>query len=677
MAINEAELDFIDGVTLICGENGTSKSAIIDAIAICLTEYRRADTFLDYIQKGKTNAYIKLWAVYNGEELFFDMSINKEKGATFQRTITYQNKPYSMAQASDLINSLDLSYYSNIILSMQDAEDITKLSPAQRANYLQKLLNFDFSEYVKKIDDELNQLESQKTYNETQITFKKNEINTRQGEIKKPEELPYKKREYDSFVERKNKIIESINEQQQNIINMADQLKKKDELSMQRTKLELEINNIVEIEKKSKEHEEYIANLAEKYKHCGAELQAIEFELKQIRTKHDTDHKLYRTLDEEIKKLNEEIIKIIERLRITTKIRGIAEQGTCPECRQETKDIDVEQWKKKEESLTTEKYAAEKTREHLQKDYYEVQNEVSKSSPKILELEKRFSIKTEELKKIKLDQASAALLTIDGEKILQKAQFQELLADVRKQLSELETELTKEKNYSDVIKELRKEELEITTKISKYDEITKQNVFVGEHNINVEKAILKLKEEITALNAQLVISNKDVMLRKEAKIFIDKKLINYLIVKTCAVLESAMNDFVQVVFPKMMVKLYQSKAGVNFFYTTDRFKTGSDAKKDDLLNVKMASGFQKELLSIAFKVALCKAYNLSTLILDECDKAASDSASELLFETLLNENNFNQLLIITHKPSVKEMILAISPNYKIFTPNNGVFEEIT
>ena len=91
----------------------------------------------------------------------------------------------------------------------------------------------------------------------------------------------------------------------------------------------------------------------------------------------------------------------------------------------------------------------------------------------------------------------------------------------------------------------------------------------------------------------------------------------------------------------------------------------------------MASGFERSILSISFKIALCKAYNLSLSILDEIDAFASDGNSEKIYSSLLENDIFNQLFIITHKPNTLETMRDYFDDLTVYHVEKGVFTEVT
>ena len=152
----------------------------------------------------------------------------------------------------------------------------------------------------------------------------------------------------------------------------------------------------------------------------------------------------------------------------------------------------------------------------------------------------------------------------------------------------------------------------------------------------------------------------------------EKTFPNYLIVKTCAKLEKAINNFIQTIFPEMEVRLFQNKQGVEFFYTPERSKIKKWVK-ENLLNAKNASGFEKAALSMSFKVALLKAYDIPFAFLDEVDSAADDENSENMFKAIITNSIFEQLFIISHKYSVRDSIVTIAPKANVYYVSKGSF----
>ena len=118
-----------------------------------------------------------------------------------------------------------------------------------------------------------------------------------------------------------------------------------------------------------------------------------------------------------------------------------------------------------------------------------------------------------------------------------------------------------------------------------------------------------------------------------------------MVIKTCETLSNSINDIVRKVFPYMSVRLQGDKKGVNFFYKTDD-------SRDDWMSVSMASGAQRQVLSLGYKLAIAKNYHSSSIFLDEIDSSCSIEAAKIIYEFILSLDDFDQIFLITHKPDI-------------------------
>ena len=117
--------------------------------------------------------------------------------------------------------------------------------------------------------------------------------------------------------------------------------------------------------------------------------------------------------------------------------------------------------------------------------------------------------------------------------------------------------------------------------------------------------------------------------------------------------------------------MLKKKSGVEFFYDYTNDIENKDEK--DLNSIKMASGFEKSLMTIIFKLSLCKMYGISFSLLDEIDSAADDENSENLFNMILGSNIVEQLFIITHKPYTKNLLQDFSDKSVVYSVSKGNF----
>ena len=106
-----------------------------------------------------------------------------------------------------------------------------------------------------------------------------------------------------------------------------------------------------------------------------------------------------------------------------------------------------------------------------------------------------------------------------------------------------------------------------------------------------------------------------------------------------------MNNFIEQIYRKMNVKFKEVKDSINITY--------DEAEKD----VNLASGFERELASLSFMLALSRLQGNDLLLLDEIDAAANDENSLLLYDMLKDLDSWSQLFIISHRQSVKELLI--------------------
>ena len=199
--------------------------------------------------------------------------------------------------------------------------------------------------------------------------------------------------------------------------------------------------------------------------------------------------------------------------------------------------------------------------------------------------------------------------------------------------------------------------------------VNARNEVIRRKNVETKAKEEENKKNLADLNRQ----QNDILAStnnyREAKRILEVDLPNYIIVKACSKLEKHINHFISEVKPGMVVRLFQARSGVEFFYSPN----GEVANPEDWTSTKMASGFEKELLSSSWRVALARAYNLTALMLDEVDSAANTFSSEKMFREIANLVGFEQLFIVSHKPEVVDILLQENDRVTAFYVNEGTF----
>jgi chromosome segregation ATPase len=807
MGIKSAYFDFSQNDTiLITGENGQGKSSVLRAIALCLSENKQANKFSEYVSAGQKNSFIKLNAKVGSEVIGFDIVLESEdSGGKLSRTVMYKGKEYTNSEVTTVLDELNLKYYSDIIMSMQGEGDVTKMTPTQLGKYIQKLLDFEFSTQIKKLDDDIKGNEILLKEFDNSISYRKNEIDTRQTEIQKLLDLPL------IDVETENINLKKLNTELRKIsitLNKKSNIEKSlleatNELHILETK-KLQYDNekrILEekkskIESQKKEQESLTQLLTDKQsmkkrsfmkkKASDEEVEKLENDIKSIRlkkdslqesktlqAKYDSDKKIIKDLEEKnIKSLTE--IKIIkdtistlsdkksmdytyrnqmaiaissDEETIKDKRKAIAgisstltlvkhkldlfQKGKCPECGQDLhkafnkEDIDVDKYQKEYQEMSDsiadyEKKLSSKRleKEALSKEYSSLEEQIKGLNKqvdtldldiknnllKIKELTQKDTIDYSSLDKdletiiLDLSKLEKDLIESRNKKESYNKEYsslenditsiedkittiqkdidsivylditndiisEESLIDIKLKIQNLDNEL---KNIGDIpdIAFLNMQIEEINTRLKELEDTKKDNVRITENNEKIRLKIESLTSEIEETQKKSICLQNETKLKKDAKTIFEKSLPNYLIVKTCSALQSRLNDFVQTIFPNITIELNQSKSGLNFSY-----------RKDGLgpINVKLSSGFESQVLSVGFRVALCQAYNLGFIILDECDSMGSEEKSGKLFDNIISPGAFNQLICISHKVGIRDVLEAMSDNLIVYMVDKGIF----
>ena len=714
MCVEHAELYFNDGVNLIVGNNGQGKSTILQAVALCLLEDKRSDRYQEFIMLGKDTCQVELDADVKGSPISIKINLST-KTTTLARTASYNGKVYTNSEVTDLLDSFDLGYYADIIMSMQNEGDITKLKPSEREAYLQKLFQFDFTEKVDKLKEDLTSIKGSIDYQNAQIEFNTKSIKERQGEIKELKPLSFQEGDIQSL----NSRVKELNDE---LSKTAELLKRKDEVLSKKSELQTTIYNVkqnitgyehdIELIESNKG---VIDTLNQKILDYDAQNASLEVEkagyqkdIDNLKQKLDTQnverqdvaesiverHNTFIQRTTELGDINIQLANKVAELNHAQKHLDMIKLGTCPECGHAFDRTDQTKYNEALDLATKAKEEVENLksakqievnnadadvkalREKLRNKEIEISNtskDISTLEYKIKNLDGQIQINGTSKVRIEeqIKQYSSKMNEVDSikAKILEE---NESLVNLNKELEDYTNQLTELDGVTTAYTEKQSSLMQLQQKISEYNNEIVQNNLILQNNENIKKSIEEMTKKIEESKSSVEGYRRQKATYDEAITLLDKTFPAWLILKTCQMLEHEMNSFIQVIFPNMAVKLFQNKRGVEFFYTTD-INNGRILTKDNLLNAKMASGFEKAILSIAFKVALCRAYNLRFAFMDEIDQAGTEENSESLFKAILSNDLFDQLFVISHKPTVRDVIHSFAPSLKTFYVNKGKF----
>lgn len=683
MKITEADLDLSSAITILEGDNGQGKSAVMEAIAVCLAERKRADSVKEFVQKGFEHAKIILEMKYNSVPIIFNVVLNVRGGTPLERDVEYEGKHYINSEVTDLIKELDFTFYSDIILSMQGQDDIATMTPVQRANLLQRLFQFDFTEKVKGINDKIDEANEAIKLDNSKIEYLNKELVAKKARrdsvvLKEP---PFDSNTYYAKQSEQDKLFEELTHIK-NIMGEANELHdKRNDIVEKSNNLGYKIQDL----KQKKETAQAAKTELETFDFDGKS-SALTSEIENLRNEIDSQNASLQMFDESIKANQVKQTEVLQNIA-TCKYKEtefakkllLIEKGVCPECGQSTCNMDhsvIETDKNTNADkiihLKTEEgnigfAIADDTRkkEEVRQSISSLISKKATAEANLTSLRSTYNVLKSKVMPLEVyEQLEDDLKIAEADQVALQDAYNKVMSELDKRKDAWTKQDEIERKYEAIKADIKMFDNAMVfnnaaqKQIEQYDEDTKNS----EMNI----------EEIKNSAASLA---KDIDCYNEVKKVLDKELPNFLIVKTCSKLEAEMNTFVQEVFPEFRIRLLQSKRGVEFFYTTDPNNDMEDVKS--LINSKMASGYERSVLGIAFKVALCRAYGLTFAALDEIDAAASDDNSMKTFSSLINSNVFDQMIFITHKEPTKEMIRSLADDVTCYHVENGVFTNET
>ena len=688
--ISNINIDFENNI-LISGDNGTGKSSVLQGITYCLTN-NLPEKLSDYIKWGSDFFELKIKFQYKND--LYDYSI-KYNGSTNNKLLLINNKDsYKNNEASNKISEIinsDLLLYSSIS-EQGKSYSILIDTPAQKLKRIKSILGIEKLEIVSQnIKEEISNLKEEIKVNRSEFDFLKSkefrfqdeiqlkdiEQIKKDFEIQEKQKLIFEKQKslelnYNNLLKEYNKNIENKNlyEQEINIIN--DKLKTYNNIDTEKYN-----STLVQISNTEKKLFDYSNNL-KSYKEYVKRRKDIENKINDYFI-NISNVKLYRlsNLNFDISNIQELKNNLNDFLVSQKEIKNhisLAKTGKCPTCGQdfnksheqlekELQDIEIQINQIKDVIQTKETILKEYDNKKLINEKNKIIIDNGKSNIESLQKELSSLEVINEPKDI-YKECSHALKVYNDEKELYEKNIKSItkLNDDKRlhesKLKELEnlikpSEPLYENNSYDfnLYESLKKE-------IWSYDKDLEQNERIKTFNEQVLKDKSDTQKSIDSIENKYYELTGEIKTLEDSKNIIDKQFSSYLIEKGTSFIESQMNSFFQKCYPKYSVyfKQTENKNSIDFYYT--------DNDIEKIISASLCSGFEKQLLSIAFRVALASITGLGFLILDEVDSDASTENSISLYSNLIDSELFEQIICITHKEATKEYLVN---NYNIQT----------
>jgi DNA repair exonuclease SbcCD ATPase subunit len=182
--------------------------------------------------------------------------------------------------------------------------------------------------------------------------------------------------------------------------------------------------------------------------------------------------------------------------------------------------------------------------------------------------------------------------------------------------------------------------------VAEYEEAAAYNR--AAENSNAEVAREKSIDEARLLEIDgLVLDGEKTSSRiTAARDILKKELPSFIIGRIVSQIELHMNGFLE--------QTYRGRYRVSIKEDRDALRIVYGPKDAD---VKRASGYERQIFSMAWKYAKERLDGVGILFLDEVDSEASDANSRLFYQTIV-KLPYEQIIAISHRPQTREMLRA-------------------
>lgn len=655
MSINSVDLTFDDNcMVAITGENGIGKSTLIYLVAFCLTEYKYGETYKDYVQTGYDSCQIQLDAEFKGFPISYEIEITgaskKTGSASIFRRVTYKDQEYINSEYDQFIVDNGLDYLESLMFLFQSSNSLINARPAERATALRRLFNFDFSTTV---DALRNEQEGNKIAT-IESTALLEELKSRNYDIQ-----PLYREIPTAAVNQLKQDLAKVNESLNGLANVTDDSlnalavklsRIRQSISVTADRISSDTQQITNTENKLAEIETFLAeNSTDK---LNKDLEKAKQDLKEHKEAFLAAQQRVAALSNDLNLKNYEIKELIEQIKIS-------KEGICHACGQTIEESHVQKLEAKKDKFEQE---ADLLRQELVKENIDPRDpESQRMLTLIQDLEKLIARVSTETANQEIYQDK--LQTLE-ESIKDKKNY---LSSLQEELSNTQAEQEAQMSLSSDLQqkaalEAKKQSLEEQIENAQRISIT------NAERRKTNAALLQEKQARDQKVAELSTKINDLALAtSENKAIIDifeKQFPNYLVLRAAQLLQDHINLIIQRIFPYMSVKLVQQKGGVNFFYKIKE-------EEDYWLSIRMASGAQKQILTLAYSISLAKLFGLDCIMLDEIDASMSPENAAVIYDFVAGLDCFKQTFFISHRAEAVQAARDINPNLVAYNVGEG------
>jgi DNA repair exonuclease SbcCD ATPase subunit len=672
-------------ILVVSGENGQGKSTVLKAVMLAVfDEY--TGTLADYINWDSDFFRVIVGFSHRGVQyestVFYD--------GTTDRTLRFGNEVRKGEEAKKKLKTIfDNDLLKAAMLAVEQQIDVVNTKPAERRDYLKRIYDIEFKYQISTLEDESKEHEIELA----KRTAIQNEIENRQYSIPEKLAYPFGKTEYDlnkSNLEISRKYLSDIESKlsaYQRVKSDADKLiQQSSQLDAQ---IEFANNEIIDINSS-------LSGLPERRKVLFDELEERKSSQLKINDKNMADLMAQLALVENERKNiflerlplfdNEEYTRISQELYTKkSKLKELQNAtDVCPTCGQnintpehiEKRKVEIEGLIKSISDLTnqfTNLLASKKNREEA-----EARNK-QKTDRKIY-LDNQLAVEREKQKAIQLkgqsaiDKIDSEIVHLSSDIVSEESHLKEILStkekskdnlitqsqDIQKRLDEARSRIKEIPEFP--VEETKQKIFDLEKSIKSYDDVSSRNQEIEKMEQQIALRKEKDAKQLEAIKDEIQVLNKLITDAKAGIKILKTEFPVYVISRVVKDIEKSMNDFLKKTYGgRYKVEVSDKKSALHILY--------GPKKKD----VSLASGYEKQIFSSAFRLALCHAIGNRSLLLDEVDSAASEKNSEVLYNVLgeLIGNGIEQMIVISHKSSTRSLLEA-DYDAEVITFENGM-----
>lgn len=652
MIVEEADFTFEDNqITAITGTNAVGKSTLLYAIAFCLTGYKKGETYKNYVRTGCSEAKVNLEAIFNNLPIHYETTISN----AVKRTVVYKGITYTNSEYSQFLKEYKLEELCELMFMFQGTGSIIDATARERADKLKKLFKLEFPEIVA----ELKEKQEEAKATNLQLTAVSSEL-----QAMKSEQLPLLREMTDDYISQcKDKLDEVSDKLKRSSDIDASELDKiEQELIQCQRYINANRSTVAMYEKGIPNDKARLDGILQYL--SSTDLDSLASSLDRLQSELDShkiqwieDSKKYRECQEQMRvfkyKLNE-----------LNKQYEVSKTGVCHACGQ---PIDEDHIQRLEADIALVEGDIIECEANIASMDFDPNDHVSKELQDKID-DAKFSIADYKHKLGEKDFVekliSDSTTALDHYRNLIKG-FEDKKENLLKTKESLQKLVPLIKEKDSLIEE--KSNLESTIKSAeetkiKNSERRETNQKILREKQERENRIKDMTDKINSLSLTLS------RLKTEIDIF-NVKFPNYITLQMCSKLEDYINSIVQKVFPYCRVALKLENTGLGILYTTE-------SSEDTFIPISMASGCQRQILALAYFIALARMSGVTCIFLDEIDASSAGENAKEIYEFIASLDCFNQIFFISHRPEAYQAVKEHNEDLVTYLVENGNYTEL-